>query len=148
MPDVKQDIIGISSTDDKYNIHLSTTELLSCHRVNQVFMCETFGVMSKDFNDTCLGALYMQKFKEAQSLCMFKVVPVEEHIYQLKKGSFIIYLLQATTVHLKCHDKSHSKLHMNLGMQQLVIPPGCQGTFGCHLVTPDYSVHLNSEVIH
>ena len=148
MPDVKQDVIGISSTDDKYNIQLSTTDLLSCHRVNQVFMCDTFGVMSKIFNDTCLGALYMQKFKEAQNLCTFKVVPVEEHIYQLKKGRFIVYLPQATPVHLKCRDKTHSELHMNPGTQQLVIPPGCQGTFGRHLVTSDYSVRLDSEVIH
>ena len=148
MPDVKQDVIGISSTDDKYNIQLSTTDLLSCHRVNQVFMCDTFGVMSRVFNDTCLGALYMQKFKEAQGLCSFKVVPVQEHIYQLKKGRFIVYLPQATPVHLKCRDKSHSELHMNPGTQQLVIPPGCQGTFGSHLVTSDYSVRLDSEVLH
>jgi len=148
MPNMKQDVIGISSTDDKYNIQLSTTDLLSCHQVNQVFMCDTLGVMSKVFNDTCLGALYMQKFKEAQSLCSFKVVPVEEHIYQLKKGRFILYLPQATPVHLKCRDKTHSKLHMNPGTQQLVIPPGCQGTFGRHLITSDYSVRLDSEVIH
>jgi hypothetical protein len=104
--------------------------------------------MSRVFNDTCLGALYMQKFKEAQSLCSFKVVPVEEHIYQLKKGCFIVNLLQATLVHLKCRDKTHSELHMNPGTQQLFIPPGCQGTFRHHLVTSDYSVCLNSEVIH
>jgi hypothetical protein len=30
---VKQDVIGISSTDDKYNIQLLTTDLLSCHCV-------------------------------------------------------------------------------------------------------------------
>jgi hypothetical protein len=77
----------------------------------------------------------MQKFKEAQSLCSFKVVPVEDHIYQLKKGCFIIYLPEATPVHLKCCNKTHSELHMNLGTQQLVIPPGCKGSFGCHLVT-------------
>jgi len=148
MPDLKQDVIGISSTDDKYNILLSTTDLLSCHNVNQVFMCDTFGVMSKVFNDTCLGVLYMQKFKEAQSLCNFKVVLVEEHIYQLKKGCFIVYLPQATPVHLKCRDKSHSQLHMSPGTQQLVIPPGCQGSFGHHLVTSDCSVRLDSEVIH
>ncbi len=58
----------------------------------------------------------MQKFKEAQSLCTFKVVPVEEHMYQLKKGRFIVYLPQATPVHLKCRDKTHSELHMNPGM--------------------------------
>jgi hypothetical protein len=37
---------------------------------------------------------------------------------------------------------------MNPGTQQLVIPPGCQGTFGRYLVTSNYSVCLDCEVIH
>jgi hypothetical protein len=62
MIDAEDDILAISSTDTRYNIQLSSTDLLSCHRKNQVFMCDSFGVMSRRFNDTCLGALYMQKF--------------------------------------------------------------------------------------
>ncbi len=89
VPDICQNVIGIFCTNDKYNIQLSTNALLSCHRVNQIFMCDSFGVMSKNFKDTCLGALYMQKFKDAQRLCNFHVIPVEEQIYQLlaKEGA-------------------------------------------------------------
>jgi hypothetical protein len=82
-----------------------STDLLSCYHVNQVLMCDAFGVMSNVFNDTCLGALYMQKFKEAQNLCNFKVVLVEEDIYQLKRGRFIFYLPKAIPVHLKCFER-------------------------------------------
>jgi hypothetical protein len=89
LPNVKDDVLAILSTDTRYNTQLSSTDLLSCHRVNQIFMCENFGVMSKDFTNTCLGALYMQEFEAAQSLCPFKVVPVEERVYQLRKGHFI-----------------------------------------------------------
>ncbi len=45
--DVKNDMLGISSTDTKYNIQLSSADLASCHRINQVFMCDSFGVMSR-----------------------------------------------------------------------------------------------------
>jgi hypothetical protein len=59
LPDVRNDILAISSTDTRYNAQLSSTDLLSCHRVNQIFMCDSFGVMSRRFNNTCLGSLYM-----------------------------------------------------------------------------------------
>jgi hypothetical protein len=65
-------MLGISSTNTKYNIQLSSADLISCHRINQVFMCDSFGVMSRRFNDTCLGALYMKKFRVVKDLCRFK----------------------------------------------------------------------------
>jgi hypothetical protein len=96
------DVLAISSTDTRYNIQLSSTDLLSCHRVSQIFMCDSFEVMSKRFDDTCLGALYMQKFEAAQNLCKFKVILVEEQEYQLCKGLFMVYVLEPTTASIKC----------------------------------------------
>jgi hypothetical protein len=104
LPDVKDDVLAISSTDTRFNVQLSSADLLSCHRVNQIFMCDSFGVMSRQFNNTCLGALYMQQFEAAQTLCPFKVVPVEERVYQLCKGHFLAYLPGYTTVNIRCRD--------------------------------------------
>jgi hypothetical protein len=148
LPDVKEDVLAISSTDTRFNVQLSSTDLLSCHLVNQIFMCDSFGVMSRQFNNTCLGTLYMQQFEAAQTLCPFKVVPVEEWVYQLRKGHFIAYLPEYTTFNIWCRDGSASKMHLKKGTQQLHIPPGCQGTFPNHLVTSDWSVRLNESIIH
>jgi len=148
LPDVKDDVLAISSTDTRFNVQLSSTDLLSCHRVNQIFMCDSFGVMSRRFNNTCLGALYMQQFEAAQTLCNFKVVPVEERVYQLRKGHFIPYLPGYTTVNIQCRNGEASEMHLKKGTQQLHIPPGCQGTFPNHLVTSDWSVRLNDSIIH
>ncbi len=148
LPDVKDDVLAISSTDTRFNVQLSSTDLLSCHRVNQIFMCDSFGVMSRQFNNTCLGTLYMQQFEAAQMLCPFKVVPVKERVYQLRKGHFIAYLPGYTTVNIRCQDGSASEMHLKKGTQQLHIPPGCQGTFPNHLVTSDWSVRLNDSIIH
>jgi hypothetical protein len=48
LPDIKNDILAISSTDTRYNIQLSSTDLMSCHRVTQIFMCDPFGSSSSD----------------------------------------------------------------------------------------------------
>jgi len=148
IPDMRNDVIGISSTDDKYNIQLLSTNLLSCHWVNQIFMWDTFGVISKTLQGTCLGSLYMQKFKEAQKLCNFKVVPHEEQIYQLRKGCFIMYLPTATSAYVKCWNGTHTELQLPQGTQQVTISLSCQGTFARHLVISDYSVRLDSQILH
>ena len=83
---MKNDILAISSTNTRLNVQLITTGLLGCHRVNQLFVCDNFGVLSRRFNNTCLGALYIQMFDEAQEICPFTVVPVKERVYQLKKS--------------------------------------------------------------
>jgi hypothetical protein len=148
IPDVKTDVLAISSTDTRYNVQLSSTDLLSCHRVNQIFMCDSFGVMSKRFDDTCLGSLYMQKFEAAQNLCKFKVIPVEEQVYQLRKGLFIVYSPEPNTASVKCRNGTHAEIHLRKGTQQVRISPGCQGFFSEHMVTSDYSVKLDSDILH
>jgi len=148
LPDVRNDILAISSTDTRYNAQLSSTDLLSCHRVNQIFMCDSFGVMSWSFNNTCLGSLYMQQFEAAQKLCPFKVVLVEEQVYQLRKGHFITYLPTFTTVNIQCWNGTATEMHLKKGTQQIHISPGCQGIFPNHLVTSDYSVRLDTNIMH
>jgi hypothetical protein len=97
MIDAEDDILAILSSEIRYNIQLSSTDLLSCHRMNQVFMCDSFGVMSKRFNDTCLGALYMQRFELVHGLCKFRVVPFKEQVYQVRKGQYLVYSPEAST---------------------------------------------------
>jgi hypothetical protein len=139
---------AISSSEVRYNVQLSLTDLLSCHWMNQVFMCDSFGVMSKWFNDTCLGALYMQRFKLVRGLCKFRVVPLKEQVYQVRKGQYLVYSPEASTAAMRCRNGSHWEIHLQKGTQQIKIPAGCQGFFLDHLATSDYFVRLASEVLH
>jgi hypothetical protein len=148
MIDAEDDILAISSLEVRYNVQLSSTDLLSCHHMNQVFMCDSFGVMSKQFNDTCLGALYMQHFELVHGLCKFWVVPLKEQVYQVWKGQYLVYSPDASTASMRCRNGSHSEIHLQRGTQQIKIPPGCQGFFLDHLATSDYSVRLASKVLH
>ena len=79
--EVQNDVLAVSSTDQRLSTHLSSVDLLGCHRMNQVFMCDRFGVLSKQFNSTCLGSLFNQDFVTARSICRFEVVPVAEKVY-------------------------------------------------------------------
>jgi hypothetical protein len=148
MIDAEEDILAISSSETRYNVQLTSTDLLSCHRMNQVFMCDSFGVMSKRFNDTCLGALYMQRFEIVRGLCKFRVIPMKEQVYQVSKGQYLVYSPDTSTATMRCQNGNHSEIHLQRWTQQVKIPPGCQGFFLDHLAISDYSVRLASEVLH
>ena len=146
IPDVKNDILAISSTTNRLNIQLAAVDLLSCHRMNQLFLCDNFGVMSKKFNTTCLGALYYSMFDEAQKICNFRVVPAEENAYQIRKGEFIVTLPQASTINVVCQNGTHSEIHLKQGSQKFSISKGCTGDLTQHKLMSDYSNTLGSEI--
>jgi hypothetical protein len=104
IPDVKQDILGLSANDHRMGTILSSQDLVGCHRVNQRYMCSAHGVLSKNLTNTCLGALYLQNFPLAQQICRFEITPVEERIYQLRKNWYIAYLVAPTTVPIRCQN--------------------------------------------
>lgn len=107
--DVKNDVIAISSTDNRLNVQLAATELLSCHQMGQTFMC---GVLSRRLNSTCLGALYFSQFQEAERICKFRVVPAEEQVYQVPSGKFIVYWPKPVTVNIKCQNGTFGEKHL------------------------------------
>jgi hypothetical protein len=90
----------------------------------------------------------MQRFELVRSLCKFRVVPLKEQVYQVRKGQLLVYSPDTSTATMKCRNGFHSEIHLQRGTQQVMIPPGCQGFFQDHLATSDYSVRLASEVLH
>lgn len=74
-------------------------------------------MMSKHFDETCLGALYMQKFGLVKNLCRFRVVPMCEQVYLFWKGIFLVFSPEAYTGNLKCRngtrsDLTHLEIHL------------------------------------
>jgi cell division protein FtsL len=147
IPDVKNDILAVSSTDQRFSAQLSSVDLMGCHRVNQIFMCDRFGVLSRRFNGTCLGALYMQDFAAAQAICRFEIVPVSEKIYQLKKNWFVVFLPKAVTVPVNCKNGSTTEMHLGRGSQRIHISPGCEANFPEHLIMADLSIKMPADIL-
>ncbi len=59
MPSPPHQILAISANTDRLSVKLSAVHLLGCHRVNQVYLCERCGLLKQNWNDTCLGSLYI-----------------------------------------------------------------------------------------
>ena len=87
--------------------------------MSSLFLCDNFGVLSRRFNTTCLGALYMSLFSEAEKICKFKVVPAEEQVYQIHKGEFIVYSPTPVTVNIRCRNGSVAEKHLKRGVSTI-----------------------------
>ena len=148
IPEVQHDILAVSSNNNRLSVQLSSVDLLGCHRMNQVFMCSKFGVLSKQFNQTCLGALFNQDFKSAQTICKFQVVPISEKVMQLKQNWFAAFLPEPATVPITCRNGTATELHLGRGSQRFHMSPGCTVHFNHHQITGDLSIKLPNEIIH
>ena len=148
IPDVKNDVLALSTQDSRYAIQLSSTDLMGCFRSHQMFMCDRFGVLQRGYNETCLGALYNQQFEQAQHLCRFEVAPITERVYQLEKHHFLIYLPRSFTVPIICRNGSTTERHLSRGHQELHISPGCEVEFRNHKIMTDSSITFPADIVH
>jgi len=72
-------------------MQLSTVDLMGCNVMGKTYMCERNGILHKVPEDTCLGALYHQRYSEARSLCTFHIEPTREYARQLKDNWYLVY---------------------------------------------------------
>ena len=148
VPEVENNVLGISTGSQRYSVQLSAVELLSCHIVNRKYTCEKSGVLKKQFADTCLGALYHQQLEAAKKICTLRLHPAEEMVRQLKNNWFAVFLPKQITVPIQCRNGTSKELMMPTGVSSFHLSEGCTASLNDHLVTSDFSVQTPSDFIH
>jgi len=144
---VKNEILAISNSNHRFTIQMSTVDLLGCHRLGRIYLCERNGLLNKYPEDTCLGSLYHQKFDLAHQLCDFRVEPAKEFIYQLLNNWFMIYEPSPLTVPVVCTNGSHSELHVRKGISKFHLTAGCTADFPRYKLLSDISILIPQDYI-
>jgi len=148
VPVVQQDVLGLTVGVNKNMLQLASTDLLDCHRVNKIFLCERHGVISKNLNDSCLGSLYIQNFESAEKLCHLQIQPIKEIVYQLLNNWFLIYSPTPQTSIISCFNGTESQFHLPKGISKRHLSAGCRATFLTHILLTDSSIKLENEIQH
>ena len=152
IPNVKNDILAVSSTASRLHVQLSSADLTGCHKMGTTYLCDRFGVLFRNFSNTCMGALYDQKFDTAKQLCDFHIEPVTERIYSLRKNQFMLYLTEAITAPMTCQGKTGERTsmekHLGRGSQRFQLPAGCVARFNDHVVYSDMAIKMPAETLH
>ena len=144
---VKNEILAISNSNHRFTLQMSTVDLLGCHRLGKLHLCERNGLLNKYPEDTCLGSLYHQKFDIAHQLCNFRVEPAREFIYQLLHNWFMVFEPSPLTVPVVCANGSHSELHVRRGISKFHLTAGCTADFPRYRLLSDISILIPQDYI-
>ena len=148
VPAVKEDILAISSGFKRYSAQFSATDLLGCHMVNNIYLCERHGVLNSNLNSTCLGSLYMQDFDAVKRFCALEIHRTGEIVHQLLNNWYLVYTPSSQTIPISCFNGTQSERHISKGTSQIYISPGCRAHLDSHLIISDISVKLETDLLH
>jgi hypothetical protein len=82
-------IFMLSSGMERLSAELSMVNLMDCHKINSMHLCEEHGVLKKDLNSTCLGSLYQQDFTGAMALCEMEITTQKETVLPLRDNWYL-----------------------------------------------------------
>jgi hypothetical protein len=148
IPVSQHNVLAISSGFTRYSAQLSHTDLMGCHVVNSIYLCERHGVLNQHLNSTCLGSLYTQDFEAVKRLCPLEVHKAGEIVHQLAGNWFLAYSPAAQTVPITCRNGTSSEQYLAKGINKFNISPGCKAHLQKHLVMSDLSLKLDSDILH
>jgi hypothetical protein len=147
IPDVNNDILAVSNSNFRYTSQMSSIDLMGCLKINRLYMCERNGVLQKHPEDSCLGALYHQKFDLAKKICSFRIEPAREYIHQLMDNWFLIHLMEPTTVPVLCSNNTHLEWHLKPGVTRQHLGAGCVADFPRHRLLSDVSILVPQDYV-
>jgi hypothetical protein len=147
VPDVDTEILALSTSQERLSAQFPATNLLGCHQVNHIFLCQSQGVLNRRLAQSCLGALYNQDFKAARTLCPMKIIHAEEVIYRLKDNDHLVYSPVVQTIPITCATKSYEKW-IQRGVTEFKLEAGCRADLLHHIVYADYAISLDTGLQH
>jgi hypothetical protein len=148
IPVTDHNVLALSSGFRRYSAQLSHNDLMGCHVVNNIYLCERQGVLNENLNTTCLGALYQQNFEAVKKLCHLEIHKAGEMVHQLTGNWFLSYSPEAQTVPINCRNGTSAELYLAHGINKFFLSPGCNAHLIEHLVMSDISMKLDSDILH
>ena len=148
IPSSDHNILALSSGFKRYSAQLSHNDLMGCHVVNNIYLCERHGVLNQHLNSTCLGSLYQQDFESVKRLCPLEIHKTGEIVHQLAGNWFLAYSPAAQTVPISCRNGTSSELYVAKGINKFHLSAGCQAHLTEHLVMSDMSLKLDTDILH
>lgn len=148
LPKTSTSVLAVSHESPRLMDSIELVDLMNCHRINSIYICERHGVLSRNIRATCLGALFENNLELAQQLCELQLVPYQEVALQLESNWFLIYSPKMFTSFGRCLNGSALELQIIHGVNKLFLDPSCSTDLQDLVLTSDISFQLDSTVKH
>lgn len=148
MPKPTTTILAIALEPPRLTTTIELVDLINCHQINSVYVCERHGVLSRNSKATCLGALFENDLELAQTLCELELVPYQEYSLQLESNWFLVYSTKMFTSFAHCLNGSAFELQVKAGINKLFLDPACSTDLSELVLISDVSLHLDTSMKH
>ena len=122
-------------------------DLQSCDKYGTSYLCQGRHTTRTDLENTCLGALYLEKWSVITKLCKFEFIPAAEHVFRLSSNKWIVSAPDTFSTTVKCN-----KVFTTVNLKHLTIvtvPEGCSMHLKTHIIHPGtYIADTDIEVKH
>lgn len=146
LPKPSSSLLALSNSIPRAMTNIEHADLVDCHQVNQVYLCERHGVLQNNIKASCLGALFEQDIPTAQQICDLELVPYQEAVLQLKNNWFLIYSPVMFTAYVLCFNSTSAAKPIKVGVNEVFVDPSCRLDLNNHTLTSDLSMKLDAEV--
>ena len=150
MPRLDRDVLAISEGSalegTRLTMEVKFTDLMECHQINSVYLCQHHGVLQVQSNTSCLAALYSQDHDAALNLCQMNVVPLDEAVMPLGNNRFLVYNDQhGYNAELDCLHERDTDLTLRKGVNTIKLPEHCTLRLRTAFIFADSSVYLETD---
>ena len=90
LPRLDHVVLTISNSKEQLLLEVKFSDLMECHQLNSIYLCDHHGVLDQSAGDLCIGALYSQQLDAALTFCPMEVVWLSEAILPLSRNCFVI----------------------------------------------------------
>ena len=146
LPDTSSSLLALSQGSTRLMTTIEHSDLMDCHRIGSVFICERHSVLFNQIKATCLGSLFEQDIAVAREICDLELVPYQESVLQLQSNWFLIYSPSMFTGYIHCHNGTSNEAHIKTGVNHLLIDPSCTINLWNHSLHSETSLRLDSEI--
>ncbi len=150
VPDIDTQILAMSVTGLEMSLQFPAVNLLGCGQASHFYLCDKIGALNKHLTSSCLGDLYKQQFKLAQTLCPMKIITSGEISYRLDDNWHLVYSPEGQTIPIICPTRQSHKPQKFIpkGISMFWLPAGCLTIMNDHFIFSDTSISSDSGLEH
>jgi len=116
------ELLGLSTEDGTF-ITLDTTELHTCSKLGETFLCNNIGTVSLQTPQSCTAAIYLEDSDRIMELCQPTRLNTAAFLQRVNSSSFVSYSAVQARATVRCG--TEESRHMIHGLQLGQVQPGC-----------------------
>jgi hypothetical protein len=143
-PKVDQDLLAIGN-DYQFKL-LGQTDLATCTKLGNTYLCEGRNYLRTDIRETCLGSLYLHHLPGVLKFCQFELGEPKEHVFPLGSHEYLVSSPNTYATNMICK-RSHENIFIN-AITRIHLKNGCKIHLQSHILQPDVNFKTQFQITH